>query len=153
MTTQRLHFGNPDGLYDPAPNGYSHVAIIPPGAALVCISGQGGEEADGALNPDFATQVGRSLDNLEIALAWAGARLHDVFKLTLLVVDHDECRHDILSASVNARFQQRMTPACTLIPVPRLALDGMLIEIEATAAVAEPVSRMRDIQPSLVGVD
>jgi enamine deaminase RidA (YjgF/YER057c/UK114 family) len=24
-------------------------------------------------------------------------------------------------------------PACTLIPVPRLALDGMLFEIEATA--------------------
>ena len=29
-----------------------------------------------------------------------------------------------------------MKPTCTLIPVPRLALDGMLVEIEAVAAVA-----------------
>jgi len=28
-----------------------------------------------------------------------------------------------------------MKPTCTLIPVPRLALDGMLVEIEAVAAV------------------
>jgi enamine deaminase RidA (YjgF/YER057c/UK114 family) len=153
MTTERLRFGNPDGLYDPAPNGYSHVAIIPPGAAQIFISGQGGEEADGTLDNDFAVQVGRSLDNLEIALAWAGARLHDVVKLTLLVVGHDECRHDILSAAVNARFQQRMTPACSLIPVPRLALDGMLIEIEAIAAVVEPGRRLRDIQSTSIGVD
>jgi hypothetical protein len=27
-------------------------------------------------------------------------------------------------------------PACTLIPVPRLALDEMLFEVEAVAAVA-----------------
>ena len=141
MPTERLRFGNPDGLYDPAPNGYSHVAIIPPGAALVCISGQGGELPDGTLDDDFALQVGRSLDNLETALAWAGARLQDVVKLTLLVVDQDECRHHVLAAAVNDRFQQRMAPACTLIPVHRLALDGMLIEIEALAAVADPVQQ------------
>jgi enamine deaminase RidA (YjgF/YER057c/UK114 family) len=28
-----------------------------------------------------------------------------------------------------------MKPTCTLIPVPRLALDGMLVEIEAVAAL------------------
>jgi len=28
-----------------------------------------------------------------------------------------------------------MKPTCTLIPVPRLALEGMLVEIEAVAAV------------------
>lgn len=30
-----------------------------------------------------------------------------------------------------------MKPACTLIPVPRLALDGMQIEIDAIAALTD----------------
>jgi enamine deaminase RidA (YjgF/YER057c/UK114 family) len=31
--------------------------------------------------------------------------------------------------------RQAAFPACTLIPVPKLALPGMLIEVEATAAL------------------
>ena len=135
MTNTTLRFGNPPGLYDPTPNGYSHVAIAPPGAALVCVSGQGGERADGSLSDDFAEQVRQSLANLEIALAWAGATTQDIIKLTILVVDHDESRHHSLSAAIHACFPDRMAPTCTLIPVPRLALDGMLIEIEATASI------------------
>jgi enamine deaminase RidA (YjgF/YER057c/UK114 family) len=34
-----------------------------------------------------------------------------------------------------ARRQRPRFPACTLIPVPKLALPGMLIEVEATAAL------------------
>lgn len=36
-----------------------------------------------------------------------------------------------------ARLAPNVRPACTLIPVPRLALDGMLFEVEALAAVAD----------------
>jgi hypothetical protein len=32
-------FLNPPGLYDPAPNGYSHVAIPAPGTRVVAIAG------------------------------------------------------------------------------------------------------------------
>ena len=38
---------NPAGLYDPAPNGYSHVARIAAGARLVYVAGQGGETETG----------------------------------------------------------------------------------------------------------
>ena len=37
---------NPAGLYDPAPNGYSHLASLAQGARLVLPAGQGGERAD-----------------------------------------------------------------------------------------------------------
>lgn len=131
-----LRFTNPAGLYDPAPNGYSHVATVDGPARLVFVAGQGGEDEQGRLAEDFGAQVDQALENLQIALAAGGARVRDVVKLTVLVVDHSEARLFLLSEAIKALWGEHPTPACTLIPVPRLALDGMLFEIEATAAVA-----------------
>ena len=61
--------------------------------------------------------------------------MHDVAKLTVLVVDHTEQRLALFSQAVRSLWPDGAAPACTLIPVPRLALDGMLIEIEATAVM------------------
>jgi enamine deaminase RidA (YjgF/YER057c/UK114 family) len=126
---------NPAGLYDPAPNGYSHVASVAPGTRLVYIAGQGGENEAGDLPPDFRLQVRQALRNLGIALAAAGARPSDVAKLTVLIVDHSEERLHVFGAELASAFGDGPKPACTLIPVPRLALDGMLFEVEAIAAL------------------
>jgi len=126
-------FINPSGLYDPTANGYSHVAVVRLPARVIHIAGQGGETADGALPPCFDAQVAQALDNLSLALTSAGATLADVAKLTVLVVDHDQDRLGILSEQIGRRWRLGRAPTCTLIPVPRLALDGMLFEIEATA--------------------
>jgi enamine deaminase RidA (YjgF/YER057c/UK114 family) len=128
-----LTFINPPGLYDPAPNGYSHVAVVEGAARFVFLAGQGGEAADGSLSPDFAVQLNQAMDNIVIALAAANATLRDVVKLTVLVVDHDGAKLEALVRTVRERFEGRPAPACTLIPVPRLALDGMRVEVEATA--------------------
>lgn len=126
---------NPEGLYDPSANAYSHVAEVRAGSRLVYVAGQGGEGLDGALSPQFDAQVRQALINLKIALASKGARLQDVFKLTLLVVDHSETRLQQWVAAATRAWDGNMTPTCTLIPVPRLALDGMLVEIDAVAAL------------------
>jgi len=133
--TAALTLSNPAGLYDPAPNGYSHLAVVQPGTRLVVVAGQGGETEDGELSPDFATQVCQAFANLCTALAAAGAEPRDVAKLTVLIVDHDESRLHVLGAELNRRWGAAMRPACTLIPVPRLALDGMLFEVEALATL------------------
>ena len=124
---------NPAGLYDPAPNGYSHVAAVAAGARLAFIAGQGGETEDGMLAPDFRLQVRQALRNLGIAVAAAGARPSDIAKLTVLIVDHSEQRLHVFGEELTAAFGEGPKPACTLIPVPRLALDGMLFEVEAIA--------------------
>ena len=129
----QLSFINPPGLYDPRPNGYSHVVIAQAPASLIYIAGQGGETADGKLSDDFETQVKQALSNLQTALDAAGAGLANVAKLTVLIVDHSEERLHIFGAALKAAWDDNPAPACTLIPVPRLALDGMLFEIEATA--------------------
>ena len=81
---------NPPGLYDPAPNGYSHVALLPPGARLAFIAGQGGETADGQLSEDFRQQVRQALRNLCIAIEAAGGTPQQIAKLGVLIVDHSE---------------------------------------------------------------
>lgn len=131
-----LQLSNPPGLYDPTANGYSHVAQVAAGARLVFIAGQGGEDVDSQLSTDFTEQVRQALDNLQIALAAAGAEVSDVAKLTVLIVDHSLERLEIFGEELHRVWGSAPKPACTLIPVPRLALDGMLFEIEATAAVA-----------------
>jgi len=129
-----LRFINPPGLYDPAPNGYSHVAVAPASWRWVLPAGQGGETQAGDLPRGFAAQFRQALANTEIALAAGGARMADVAKVTFLVVDHDDEKLRILTEEVQ-RVWGEHKPAATLIPVPRLALDGMLVEIDVVAVV------------------
>ncbi|MFK0092205.1 RidA family protein [Pseudomonas sp. NPDC090592] len=130
-----FQLSNPEGLYDPAGNAYSHVAEVRAGSRLLYIAGQGGEGSDGQLSPVFAEQARQALANLELALASKGASLAQVFKLTLLIVEHSEERLRQWVSEADRAWGPHMKPTCTLIPVPRLALDGMLVEIEAIAAM------------------
>ena len=130
-----MKFINPEGLYDPRPNGYSHVVIAEAPARMIYIAGQGGENKDGILCEDFGTQVAQAIDNLKTALHAADAGIASVAKVSALIVDHSEDRLHIFSKALREAWGDHPAPACTLIPVPRLALDGMLFEIEATAAL------------------
>ncbi|MDH4550102.1 RidA family protein [Pseudomonas sp. BN607] len=135
MTQPRaFQLTNPAGLYDPRGNAYSHVAEVRAGSRLLYIAGQGGEDSNGQLSPLFSEQARQALANLELALASRGAGLAQVFKLTLLIVDHAEPRLREWVAEADRAWGPHLKPTCTLIPVPRLALDGMLVEIEAVAA-------------------
>ncbi|RAM69010.1 endoribonuclease L-PSP [Pseudomonas putida] len=130
-----FQLSNPEGLYDPSGNAYSHVAEVRADSRLLFIAGQGGEDRNGRLSPLFAEQARQALANLEIALESKGASLAQVFKLTLLIVEHSETRLHEWVAEADKAWGPGMKPTCTLIPVPRLALDGMLVEIEALAAI------------------
>lgn len=134
-TGGRTRSVQPRGLYDANTNGYSHVVIAEAPARHIYIAGQGGENARGELSPDFAQQVAQALRNLATALDAARAAPSDVVKLTVLVVDHTQDRLGVFVQALRAMWGEASPPACTLIPVPRLALDGMLFEIEATAVI------------------
>jgi enamine deaminase RidA (YjgF/YER057c/UK114 family) len=130
----KLTIVNPQGLYDPAPNGYSHAVIASGGSRIAYIAGQGGEDSTGKLSPDFAVQVEQAYANLRTALEGIGAKPNQVVKLTTLVVDHDMSKLGVLTKNVKETFGEAL-PAQTLIPVPRLAVDGMLFEVEAVAVL------------------
>ena len=131
---RKLTIVNPQNLYDPTPNGYSTAVIAPRNARLAYISGQGGQDATGALSPDFAVQVKQAYANLHAALDGLGAKPDQVAKLTIFVVDHDMSKLDVLTRSVKEMFGKTL-PAQTLVPVPKLAIDPMLFEVEAVVVL------------------
>ncbi len=130
----KLTIVNPRNLYDPTPNGYSTAVIAPRGARVAYISGQGGQDGTGALSPDFAVQVEQAYANLRTALDALGAKPDQVAKLTVFVVDHDMSKLEVLTSNVKKMFGEAL-PAQTLIPVPKLAIDPMLFEVEAVVVL------------------
>lgn len=126
----KLTLVNPQSLGDPSPNGYSTAVVTPPNARVAYISGQGGQDSTGGLSPDFAAQVKQAYANLRTALDALGARPDQVAKLTVFVVDHDMTKLEVLTRSVKEMFGEAL-PAQTLVPVPKLAVDPMLFEVEA----------------------
>lgn len=114
--------------------GWTHV-VTARGETIVTISGQISTDADGQIvgRGDLRAQTERVFENLRIALAAAGATFDDVVKTTVFVVDF---RHEDLPIirEIRSRYLPANTPAAsTLVGVTALALDGLLIEIEATA--------------------
>jgi len=140
LTPGQLQHLQPAGLYDASPNGYTHVVQVQAPLRWIFVSGQGGENAAAELSEDFGAQARQALANVHTALAAAGAGMHHVAKLSVLIVDHSLERFQLWQQAVHQHWGEAHTPprpfpACTLIPVPKLALPGMLIEVEATAVL------------------
>ena len=133
MERNSLEISNPAGIYDHRAHAYSHVATVSTVDLLVFVAGQGGSRTDGVLSDDFRTQVKIVFENIEIALASKGLKMNQIAKLTTLIVDYNNEKHEILIEESTRIWPDLKFPVNTLIPVARLALKGMLIEIDATA--------------------
>ena len=122
----------PEGLvHSPA---FSHVAVVPPGATTVYVGGQNAVDAGGRLtgDGDVAAQTSLAMANLVTALAAAGATVHDLVMLTILVVEDAD-----LSAAypVAATALAGASPPVSVGRVAGLAVPGALVEVGAVAAV------------------
>ena len=125
---------NPKTLFDPTPFAFSHSTTNEADGKYVFISGQsGGEGLEHHLSKDFRTQVRNSLKNLETVLADYKLGVKDILKITILIVDHDQEKLKIWTEEMHKVWKNNEFPASTLIPVPKLALDGMMIEVDAVA--------------------
>lgn len=129
-----IQFNNPEGLFDPTPFAFSHSTTTSSKGNYVFISGQsGGQGLEHQLPDDFRTQVKVALQNLNTVLKASNVTTDDVLKITILIVDHDQEKLKIWTQEMQKVWNNSRFPASTLIPVPKLALDGMLIEVDAVA--------------------
>jgi enamine deaminase RidA (YjgF/YER057c/UK114 family) len=122
----------PEGLVQsPA---FTHVAIVPPGMTTVYVGGQNSVTADGTLvgGGDIAAQTRKTMENVRTALAAAGATVHDLVVVNVLMVDGE----DIAAAyPVAAEGLEGAAPLVAAAFVARLGVPGALVEVSAVAAV------------------
>lgn len=118
----------------PPTAGYSHVAEVAPGSRLVWTSGQVPIAADGSVVAgDWEAQTRQVMRNVGAALEAGGASWHDVFKLTIYVVDTSALA---VVRTVRDEFvDTARPPTSSLVQVAGLFRPDLLIEVEAIAAV------------------
>jgi enamine deaminase RidA (YjgF/YER057c/UK114 family) len=131
-----VRFLNPQTLF--APPGYSHVVEVTGPGRTVYIAGQIGIDKSFKIvgDPgDARAQIKQSFENLKAALAEVGATFNNVVKITnfLLDIAHLKDFREIRDSYIN----KSAPPASTLLVVSRLAIDGLLFEIEAVAVLPE----------------
>jgi enamine deaminase RidA (YjgF/YER057c/UK114 family) len=117
---------------------FSQVVIVRTGSTrTIYLSGQVSVDADHkVVGPgDLRRQAEVALDNLSKALAAAKATPADVVRLGIYVKDYRPEQAEIISAALRERFVTGKMPASTWLGVASLALDDLLIEIEATAVI------------------
>lgn len=115
--------------------GYNQAEIIEGATRQLICAGQTAIDGVGApQHPgDMRAQITLALDNLEAVLAEAGMTLRNIIRLGVYATDVDEAlKHfDLLGL----RFGPiQCAPPMTLLGVDRLAIPGLVFEIEATAA-------------------
>jgi enamine deaminase RidA (YjgF/YER057c/UK114 family) len=115
--------------------GFDQGQLRPFPSQLLTIAGQGSVDETGLLlhEGDVTAQIALAMANVEAVLTAAEMTLADVVRLTVYAVDVDA----VLAGygAITERLAAfGATPPATLVGVTQLAIPGMLVEIEVTAA-------------------
>jgi enamine deaminase RidA (YjgF/YER057c/UK114 family) len=126
---------NPDTLMKP--RGYTHIVTITGPAKMIFISGQVAIDKEGKLvGPgDLKTQIRQASANLKAALEAAGATPADIVKTNTYIVNYKQSDYSAMREARGELFPDGEPPASTLVGVTSLAVDGLMVEMEAVAAV------------------
>jgi 2-iminobutanoate/2-iminopropanoate deaminase len=127
-------FINPPDIHKP--RGYTH-AVSVEGGRMIFVSGQVAVDQAGNLvgKDDLRTQALKAAANLVAALNVAGASPADIVKLNTYVVNYKPEDYRVIRDVRAQVFPGENPPASTLVGVQALAVDGLLIEMEAIAVV------------------
>ncbi len=132
--TERITIVAPPDLV-PA-RGYSHGVAA--GGRTLHIAGQIGWNLQGVLPDDFVGQFAQALDNVLSVIREAGGEPTDLVQMTVYVTDVQQYRSS--TSALGPIWKERLGrhyPAMALVGVVGLVHPQSLLEIEATAALAD----------------
>jgi len=114
------------------------VTVESGGVRTIYMSGQVSVDRDNRIigEGDLKTQAEQAFQNLERALAAAGATTADVVKIHIYVKHYRPEDASVIREAFRGVFPQQPLPASTWVGVETLALEALLIEVDAVAVVA-----------------
>ena len=126
--------GDPPNLKNVRTGVYHHYIRVDNPKSLIFVSGQLARDADGHLvgAGDMAEQTRQCIRNLRTVLEAAGASLDDVVMVTVYTTDAREFKR---ITEARREFFIDKLPTSTLVEVNHLADPGLMIEIQAVAAL------------------
>ncbi len=122
---------------------FSQIVVVNVGALrIITISGQVAVDGDQRIvgRGDLAAQAERAFANLATALQAAGATPEDVVRLGIYIKEYRPEQAVVVRNALQQVFIPGRMPASTWLGVQSLALEDLLIEVEATAIVESGIN-------------
>lgn len=132
-----LEIINPESLG--VPRGWNHGMLAASGGRVLFVAGQTARDPSGRVPVvGFVQQWAAALDGVLAVVREAGGTPRDIARLTIYVTDMNAYRENL--KPIGAVYRERMGkhfPAMALVEVRSLVDPNAMIEIEATAVLAE----------------
>ena len=126
--------GNPPGMKNVRASVYNHYVRVDNPKSLIFVSGQLARDDEGKqVGPgNMLEQTRQCIRNIEKSLIAAGASMSDVVWTTVFTTDMREFKQIV---AAREEFFKDNLPTSTMVEVSHLAEPGLLVEIQAIAAI------------------
>ena len=129
MQIERL---KPTNVWDSTPYKFSQAIRVRQSQDILFIAGQAGIDESGQIVQGLEAQIRLSLENIRRVVSGAGGGMANVIKITGYLRDMGALE---TYTKIASEFFGNNLPAATVMQVTALALEPLLVEVEAVAVL------------------